>query len=349
MTPDATHKDRDLQAAGFMLLAVTLYAFIPLAVEYTKGSANPFLFNMGWRAGTAAGFAAFMAVRNHRLFLSARTWNLTLRAALDWRMLAVAGAYLDVGIFAMSVRFINVSAATIAVETSTLFLVVIMWASYRTAPDPSQRRRLSPTVIPMMLLSLAGLALVVQSQAGEMPGPHTPTNWAPIAGATLALTSALVGALNGFSFRWGTDLSTVLREQRPSSPGETPGTTNTDLYCVIAAALLANTLTVPANLALGLAARETLSPGTLALTVLGGATTFPLAGLASRKANLITRNLGINTIGYLRPVFRLMLLAPFSYVDVENISQLLIGAAAITAANLVVHLDARRTTPPDRS
>lgn len=338
-------QNRNLQSAGLMLLAVALYSLIPLAVEYTGGSGNPFLFNMGWRSGIAAGFAVFLAVRYRRLFFNWAAWKVIVQEAKSWKLLAVIAAYFDIALFAMSIRFVDVSISTMVAEVSPIFLIVIIWFSYRKVQSGGNKatyRKITPALLQLMLLALLGFTFVVLSQTGSVTLFTDSTNWVVLLGIALALGSALIAALNGFSFRWGTDLGQRLNDELPEEAIRNISDQSISLFGVVVAGLIANLVVVPFNLAIGISTGESISGKVLMFSVIGGALTYPIAGIAWRKANLITHNLGINAIGYFRPVLSLIWLVPFSYIDVSNVSYLIIGAAAIVSANLLINFEAER-------
>ena len=333
-----------------MSVAVVLYSLIPLAVEYAGGSGNPFLFNMGWRTGIAIGFSIFLATGYPRMFFNKQAWGIMTQHAKSWKMLAVIVAYFDIALFALSIRFLDVSVATMVAEVSPIFLIIVIWMSYKktsTKKTSTQgsfevRRRVSLGMLHLMIWGLIGFAFVVQSQTGDVSLLKASADWLIPLGVILALGSALIAALNGFSFRWGTDLSQRLRSELPLSVMLKRDNDAIDLFCVVVAGMIANIIVVPFNLGIGVSLGETISERVLAFSIVGGALTYPLAGIAWRKANLITHNLGINAIGYFRPVLSLLWLAPFAYIEVASVPLLVIGTAGIVSANLLINFEADR-------
>ena len=63
------------------------------------------------------------------------------------------------------------------------------------------------------------------------------------------------------------------------------------------------------------------------------------AAILQRKANLSTRNLGVNALGYAIPILSLIWLWIFSEINVLRPDYLIIGAAAIVTANLLINFD----------
>ena len=149
----------------------------------------------------------------------------------------------------------------------------------------------------------------------------------------LALASAGVAALNGFSFRWGRELKAGL----PAAARRRYGDGTVDLFGVVAAGLGTNLATLPFSLGFGVLRGETVSVGMLGFSVVGGALLYPAAGVAWRKANLIAHNLGVNAFGYLRPALSLVWLAPVAGVEVVRPDYLAAGVALVVGANVLIH------------
>lgn len=70
---------RDRRGSGLLLLAILLYSRTPVVVHHSGAAGNPFLFNMGWRAGAVPGFAAFLAVFFPGLFFRRAVWTAVQR------------------------------------------------------------------------------------------------------------------------------------------------------------------------------------------------------------------------------------------------------------------------------
>ena len=324
-------RSRDLRGGGLMLLAAALYSLTPLAVHYAGAGGAPFLFNLGWRAGAALGFAGFLAFGCRGLFFSRAVWAALLPRFRRWEFWAVAAAYFDLALFAMAVRYVDVAAAVIVAALSPLFLVLVVWLSRGGA---GVYRKPAPGLFGLMLLAFSGFALVALGESGGVSGLFAGPGGVPLwAGLLLALASAAVAALNGFSFRWGRELKAGL----PDAARRRYGDGTVDLFGVVAAGLAANLAALPFSLGFGLLLGETVSGGMLGFSLVGGALLYPAAGVAWRKANLVAHNLGVNAIGYLRPALSLVWLAPVAGVDVARPGYLVVGVALVVLANVLIH------------
>ena len=84
---------------------------------------------------------------------------------------------------------------------------------------------------------------------------------------------------------------------------------------------------------------ETIAGTDLAIAVVGGGVVQAIASILYRTAILNTNNLGINALGYTVPIFSLLWLAVFSRISVAHVDYLVIGAAAIVAANVLIYFE----------
>lgn len=161
-------------------------------------------------------------------------------------------------------------------------------------------------------------------------GGFDSSNFGPYLGVGLALVGGLMAALTGFTFRWcedaGRDMSEVV--QSAVSPTEIA------LCCMAAAVGLANLVSVPLNISIGLAAGETIGLRSVAVSVLLGG--ILVQAVCWRAANLIGDNLGINALLYGVPVLSLAWLWMFGHVGVSRLDYVLVGVLVIVAANLLL-------------
>ena len=110
---------------------------------------------------------------------------------------------------------------------------------------------------------------------------------------------------------------------------------------IVVAALAA----VPANFALGLARGESpvgIEAADFALAFGVGVFSLGFCTVLFRRANLMTRNLGIIGMTYATLPVSLVWLALLGEIEVERPLYLAAGAALIVASNLLVHFVGRR-------
>ena len=184
---------------------------------------------------------------------------------------------------------------------------------------------------------MAGITLVTLSQTGGVP--VGPGRWRTLSGVLLAGSSAVCLSWISYRFKLGTDLYRTLCR---SSDGR-----KVELGCVLAVSIVTNVVGIVGSLLIGL----TLSPARqLPGVYLGGFISPPvvwiifagvissLGNIAFRYANLVTTDLAVNAMQYLRPVLSLAWLGLFSTVTVQRADLLWIGATVVIAANTYINV-----------
>ena len=185
-----------------------------------------------------------------------------------------------------------------------------------------------------MLVGFLGFSFVVSSQFGNI-------TWNDdfillVLGVFLALTGAGVSSLGAFTFRWGADLSHVLSGEERDENDQYA----LDMFGVVIGQTIANLVTAPLNIVIGLAWAESITAQSVVISVLGGIFCNGAANICWRRANLVTTNLGVNAIAYITPVFSLIWLALFWHIGVARIDFLVIVVLAVVSANLLINFEA---------
>ena len=173
-------------------------------------------------------------------------------------------------------------------------------------------------------MGLTGITFVILSQEGSKGFLTGSASSLLYLGLLLAGVSALITTLNGFSFRWGSELTASMSEDLAASTGYS--TDSIKLFGATAAGLIAATAVVPIQMSIGLSVGKTMPTHVFLLIMVGAAFTHPIAGVAWRKALLTTHDLSINAIDHIRPILSLLWLLPFSFVVVQG-DYLIIGTA----------------------
>ena len=323
---------RNRLAVGYMLLSVGGFSLVPLVLA--RGAAeDPFLFNAGWRLGFGAGIGFFLFVRYRELFAEREVWTLIKRRAVSWAILIAVISQFEYAMFALSIRLIDVSIATILFETyHVLIILVTAWLFRRER----RYRRIQPDVVLLLALGVAGFAFVVSGEASGIAWLGPDGWYAFIPGIFLAVLSAIVASLSAIHLKWGADLSAEMSE----NSGGRWTRDYLDLFCVLMASVIVNAVAIPLNAAAGMLTGETITAETFMYGMLWGFVINAMANIAWRYANLTTDNLGINALSYATPIFSLVWLFWFSEVNVHRADFLIIGAVAVIAANLLINFEA---------
>lgn len=324
-------------AIGYMLLAVTLFSSLPLVIERGGGGQTPFLFNAGMNAGVALGCLVFIVILYRRLVFNPAILLEVARRAKDVNLALSVVATFNFALFAWSTRLIDVSVAAILFETWPILLILLMT---RLFPGGARYREPAPEMLFLLVLSLAGFAFVVVGQAGGFANIQTGGLSALIVGVILAVAGAVATSFTAFSFRWGTDVARAIAREIPREAREGFGDHSLEMFGVLVAFFIANTVAAVLNGYAGMNTGEAMDSRTLLTAVVLGAAINGIANVAWRKANLITDNLGINALANTTPVFSLVWLFLFFQVAPERPDYLVIGVVGIITVNLLINSEA---------
>ena len=116
MKEDASMRgeERNATASLLMLGAVVGYSLMPLIVAWA--GENHFAFNSSWRVGAIVGCLSFLFVAYRELLFDEDVWkSIGKRAKNRWMFLWVV-AFFDLPVYALSIKFIDVSISTVLFE-----------------------------------------------------------------------------------------------------------------------------------------------------------------------------------------------------------------------------------------
>ena len=321
------------KAIAYMLLAVTFFSSLPLIIAWGGGGGAPFLFNAGMSGGMAFGCLVFVAVFYRRLLFNWDSLRLIWRRMFDIKIALSIIANFNFAVFAWSTRYVDVSITAILFETWPIFIILIMERLFRSQ---ARYRPLTPGLFLVLLLGVAGFGFVVVGQAGGFAGVEASGLLVVIFGVVLAVLGAIATAFAAFSFRWGTDIVHEL----PANVVRDTSEDSLELFGLLIAFLIANSVSAVLNLFLGSASGETIDSRSLLIAVALGGAVNGAANVAWRKANLSTDNLGINAVSFATPIFSLAWLFVFYQIAPARPDYLLAGVVGIIIVNLVINLEA---------
>lgn len=189
-------------------------------------------------------------------------------------------------------------------------------------------------MILLLLLCFVGFTFVVLSQTTGITEFQGQDLRRLGLGVMLALLSAFLVSLTAFSFRWGADLAGELMQEGEGNKE------SLELFGVVLGIVISSLVAIPSSALIGVSSGESLAVDGLTISVVGGIFAGAFASIIWRKANLLAHNLGINAIAYLTPILALFWLLLASKVNVPRVDYLVIGTAAIVAANLLINFEA---------
>ena len=352
-------------ALPVMMAAVLGFSFAPLAIVVGGGEDSPFLVNLLWRVGLAAGYFVYLAGFCRSLIRSPDFWSavaaraLMLRHGYNWRrisylaiVLAVIGNF-DSALFGLSTKFTDVSVIAVLFETWPIFYILITVRilnaralGYVGEEDDVDGTNTWHSLFILVLIAFAGLVFVFGSQ-GEYEGIGSVGNlfaWGRVPAVATVLCAALLGSFPAFSFRWGIDLGREISHIFP----EESDNGSLRLCCITVATMMANLISMPFSIGIGIISGESLGlylaryHGVIWVLILGGILAYAVPTILWRLANLMSpRNPGVNALAFLIPVFSVAWLVMFwEDVNVERWDFFVMGTAAIITANLIINFEA---------
>ena len=242
--------------------------------------------------------------------------------------------------------------ATLFLDTALVTVItggwLILFVAYQKRHDTRTRYRVIVVQDWLLMgMAMAGIALVTLSQSGGITTDGG--GWRLLWGLLLAASTAVSLSWISFRFRLGIDLY----HSKYTGTSEIRDDRKAELACVLAVSIVTNTAGILSSLLVGL----TFFPGHRGPgTYLGGFVSVTIiwivivgivssmGNIAFRYANLQTKNLGVNTMQYLRPVLSLVWLGSFATVTVSRTDFLLIGATAVIAVNALINFRSEERT-----
>ena len=325
-----------------MLFAVLCYSGIPLVIALTGGSENPSLFSGTYRIGALLTYLVFLRMVYGPLF-NRETFTLIARrfmsAKYRWLILLTFASTADYALFALSTRFIDISVTAVLFELWPIVTMFILARLYN--------RSVHPMVFWLVILCFFGFLFITSSQTGGLSDLFDSLLTDPIdlvAGFIPAIAAVALTAFAVCAFKAGSlladdsELTQLRTEKNINAP--------IDLFGAVTVFVVTNTLTIPISIGFGLFVGATtdqplhFSSATPAI-VLGGVL-LAAGAMLWQRANEKSDNPGINAMGYLTPVLSLLLLWLFFQIGDVTVPYLIIGTAAIIAANLLINFEAER-------
>ncbi len=318
------------RAIGYMAIAIMGYSITPVMVGIASGGDTPLVYNAVMRFGYSVSVAVFMLAFYGSLLRSAAVLKILGRRLLNWHVILIFLGQFEIGLLAWATRFVDISVATILMESWPILLVFLVgrWFTAR-------ERYVKPTPALVLLLTagFAGVALVILSQGVGGDGFYGRTLVAPFLGFLLALVAALCIALSGLGVSWGIDVGKDLG----ALPDLKARRESLELFGALVVSFSASLLVALLAGSLALSSGEEFRPGTLLVALIAGLT-FVIPNVSWRLGNLVSTTLAINALAYATPLLSLVWLALLSQIRAVRMDLLLLGAVLIVASNVGVSL-----------
>ena len=322
----------NLPAASYMLVSVLAYSFIPLVIARSGAVDSPFLFNSVWRFGLTIGCFITLIVFYWQILVNREVLSLIVRSIFSWTIFFATIQSFENALFAWATRFIDISVANILFELwPILFILLTAWLFQRE----SKYRKNIFAIFPLLMVAVVGLSFVIFSQTGGVAFTNISISDL-IKGVSLALLAALTASLGAFHLEWGRSLA----ENISSANAQNKNGTSLILLGTVLSYAISNLFAIVPNLVIGFSLGESIQFSVLAIGFVGGMILHSSGGILFRVSNLITNNLGVNSLNYGIPILSLLWLWIFSEISVIRADYLVIGSVAVITANLLINFDA---------
>ena len=335
---NAERGEQNLRAAGFMLLAVLSYSLLPVFIHAGEGHKAPFMYNAVIALFGRIGISIYLIVFYRRQLFDHEIWRAVRLNWRKWSLLGVLLGAFDYAVFGWSLRYIDVSIATILHETWPIWMILLTGKMFQ-----SEKRYENVNVFGWVciLMGFIGLGFVILSQTGYAVFGKENMSWLYLfLGVLFALVSAGMGALHGScTIRWGADVMKDVSKHKQKEASE-----DLTMFFIMIAMVLAGipNIIISVGLSVWGGHNEIVEADNMIIAAIHGFFISVAAQIFFRKANLVTTKLEINALGYATPVFSLILLAMLGYINVPHIDWLVIGATGIIAANALLNFKAER-------
>lgn len=249
-----------------------------------------------------------------------------------WAMVWVVAGNFEFALFGSATKFIDISVAAALYEIWPLFIIFLI---NRIMRESRRYRPFTLQLLVLILVCIFGFLFITASQEGKIDSVDISQS-TTIIGVSIVVLAALLTSLSAFTFQWGMDLISALPEDYKLRSDSI----SLELVAAIVATVIANMVSAPINIFIGLFANQTLALDGIVIAFCGGMLANGLPAIFWRKSNLLASNSAINAMAYLIPVVSLVWLALFLGLNVARVDFLIIGAAAIIIANLLINFEA---------
>ena len=324
--------ERNRIAALYLLISVVGISVLPLAMVVVGAPDSPLLFGAFLSVGTSVGALAFLSFRYGVLLRDRRILALIRTNLVSWPIFFLLLGTFEFTFFAWGTKYVDPAVATILWGSWPIIFVFLLSRIFSGNRErPARYRKITPSLVLLMVFSLIGLGYVVLAQAGKQAGFDWTSDSSWI-GFAFAMLSGVLITFNIFSFWWATNLA-----RKAKTMGVSRESQSLELFFITVIVCISNAFTAPFKAGFSLLASEEIQLDVIAAALIVGGTLRVASSLLWRHANLITHALGINALGYAEPLFGVLWLALFWEIDIPRVDYLIIGTCAIIASNVLIN------------
>ncbi|MCQ3802493.1 MAG: hypothetical protein OXC98_09070 [bacterium] len=334
-------RSRHRRALALMAGAVMFFSTNALLVELTLGDTHPFLYNAGVWSGTALGLGGILLLFYRPVFADPAIRRVLLRRVaglktdgvrrwdlLGMMLLMVVGRF-AFALFPWATQYVET--ATVAILHYTWPVFFIMGLSRWDRANHRRYRRVTAFSWSGLVLAFLGMAAVVVGTLGFQAVGTTLT--ARVFGMVLAVVS---GVLVVFTVATCYPLADGLAKEVIRKNAPAMNRDSLEFACLLFGYCVSAMVCVIPNALIGLGNGGQVTWEGIGWAVAVGFTLVPGAVL-SRRAVLVTPDLGVNALVYASPVVGLLWLGLFTDINVARLDLLVLGAIVVAVANVLIN------------
>ena len=347
-------KNKNALSICCIMGAAVIYALSPLFLHIGQANQAPFIFNSVRSLFAAFAIIVFLFVFYRSHLFDGATWSVIFRNWKKLSLLVVLLGNFDYAILGWSLKYIDISVASILYETWPLWMIFLTGLMFG---KKARYEKIGIFGWVYILIAILGMVFVVSSQHGGLPfNNESGTLFNFMAGVGLALLSALLGAMiGGCSIKWGVDVAKKHKrlERLKNKTNYTCQFVekkkifqqDLSLFFISIAALFGNIFTflVVSILSGSLPNTEIVEFKNMVVAAIYGFFILTTAQTLFRVGNILTSKLEINAIFYMTPALTIVWLWIFDYINVAMMEWLVWGTAGIIMAN--IFLNFKNTIP----
>ena len=330
------------KAVAWMMVSVIAGSFLAFMIDWGETYKSPFLFASFHNFISFVVVFSFTVWKRPHLFSrcvikavicpphnTKQSWYMSDRIRINVLILpCIISGVMTFPLFSFATKYIDIIPAIIIYEMWPIFLVLINNVLFRNS---KRFRPLTLWTWFLMTLGLIGFGFVATGQSENVFvfDPGTTVLW----GGLLALLAAITNALSpAFSIK-----------HAEKSREKIKAIANMDIdeiYCAMISLFIHRIVAGTMLLGFAIYFDETWTTRTVLAGIITGIFITSVSGFAIRKANLSTKNLGVNALRYATPLFAVLWLVLFTEPVFSNWKYLIIGVTAIITANLLINCEA---------
>ena len=327
-------KTKNSSATACMLISVLLWALIPVFMHVGEGDATPFMFHAAFSLFALIG-TFFVLLAFYPLELrNGKNWKIIVEKCKTQSFMHVILCNFNYIILCWSLKYINVSIASVLFETWPLWFVLFANNAFK---NKNHYQKINGFNCVCLLMGFMGVVFVILSQSQINGIGRDGAGWVlAILGCLSALISGCMGALViSNSIKLGRDASDEIINNTPHFKKDL-----SIFFTLITMSIAAVPSIVIAGAAGLVWEKEAVEIDNMLIAAILGVFIVTFARLFLYAANLMTDKLQINAISYTTPLWTMTYLAILDEISTLKIDWLTMGVLGIITANIILNSNA---------